>query len=872
MQIEIVPKTANIKQSDIDTKKRRIVFKHDRCIGDALMFTAGIRDFKLLFPDILINAESNHNFLWENNPYLERGLNKNQPGVEFYEVGYPAVGNANNAAIHFTTMFLLDMIAVADLHQPLPISLGEFCASFANGSVGDPSLGNPGKNQNAREPFISLRERYKKHCKEFARQRGDIHLTSEEKENNLIERDYGVKEYWVIAPGGKWDFTAKLWDWRRFQDVIDYFEGKIKFVVIGKSEHIQFDLKNTINLIDYFNDDIRGLIPLVYHATGTVCVPSFLMHLTAAIPSKIGKGRKPCVSIFGGREPTTWSWYCNHQILHTNGAHSCCQPACWRARIEPVEKDEKHNKSLCYRTHDVDGKKVQACMDTIKADDVIRAIERYYEGDMYRYQDGTSGRLKMIYRYGALGSGTSELKNKMKEVKESVVELKDEMEELKDAPITPLPETKDHDFMTEDLYKEDTEYLPTSQKNDISLKPGQRRPNEPYVYNRDKYDAVGYDKDKQDYIYDRDKARQINSYTDKRINLLGNMNTDGGGEQSFCMIANLLRQAGWQVKLYPWGKVNERNASLFKPEPCSFKEGMINHIDNSPILFYANDRVWDFVKNPISRQLVDRCRSLIVGINYVNGPLPKCDWLSESGKLKAVIFQNKEKQQEWARDQIGFDSTKQIVLFGAIDLNKFLDIEPSKRSKDDELVVLKHCKPDKRKFVTTESTGGDKIHVWQKCLDKDLDTKFYERLLKNVKSARFEFMAAPSELVNHFRGNKRMQFYEWNAMPITDFLSRGHVYLYRTSNRWRDQYPRVVAEALAAGLPVLTEPRDGTADRVVHGDTGFQCIDYDGFQYALKLMERKETYRLAMGMNAKQWAKDNLDPTRWVSILEELLC
>jgi ADP-heptose:LPS heptosyltransferase len=329
-------------------------------LGDALMFTAGIRDFKLLFPDIIINVESNHNFLWENNPYLERGLHKNQTGVEFYEVGYPAVGNANNASLHFNTMFLLDMVAAADHHHPLPISLGEFCASFANGSVGDPPLGNPKKNKNAREPFISLREKYKDHCKKFARQRGDLHMTSEEKENDLIKREFGVDEYWVIAPGGKWDFTAKLWDWRRFQDVIDHFEGKIKFVVVGKSEHLQFELNNVINLLDRFNDNIRGLLPLVYHSTGTVCVPSFLMHLTAAIPSKYTNERKPCVSIFGGREPTTWSWYCNHQILHTNGAFSCCAAGgCWRARVEPLDKHEKHNKSLCYKIVDDNGKKIQ---------------------------------------------------------------------------------------------------------------------------------------------------------------------------------------------------------------------------------------------------------------------------------------------------------------------------------------------------------------------------------------------------------------------------------------------------------------------------------------------------------------------------------
>src|SRR5690606_32806971 len=100
---------------------------------------------------------------------------------------------------------------------------------------------------------------------------------------------------------------------------------------------------------------------------------------------------------------------------------------------------------------------------------------------------------------------------------------------------------------------------------------------------------------------------------------------------------------------------------------------------------------------------------------------------------------------------------------------------------------------------------------------------------------------------------------------------RGHIYLYRTSNLWRDQYPRVVAEALAVGLPILSEPRDGTMDRIVHGSTGLYCIDYDAFASAIKLFKRKENLRKDMGKNAKIWARDNLDPKRWVEVLNGVL-
>ena len=115
-----------------------------------------------------------------------------------------------------------------------------------------------------------------------------------------------------------------------------------------------------------------------------------------------------------------------------------------------------------------------------------------------------------------------------------------------------------------------------------------------------------------------------------------------------------------------------------------------------------------------------------------------------------------------------------------------------------------------------------------------------------------------------------MVFHKWDSIKVTEFLARGHIYLYRTSNKWRDQYPRVVAEALAAGLPVLTEPRDGTNDRVINGDTGLHCIDYDMFLDAVKKLRRKEKYRQAMGQHAKDWARVSLDPRLWVETLDQL--
>lgn len=750
---------------------RQIMFSHRRALGDALMFTCGVRDFKLLFPDIQINVDTNFPEVFENNPYLSRKVLKKAKSIEYYKVGYPMINNSN--ATHFTKAFLYDMIAVVDGHEPLGMPIGMFCSLFANGDAGDPSYANVEKNDEAKEPFISRRTRYKNFSQKFNKRWADIHLTPTERSTNLIKDVYDVDKYWIVAPGGKTDCTCKVWDWRKFQDVVDYYEGMIKFVVIGKSDHIVEKLDNVIDLTDKFNDDIRGLFPLVYHSEGCVSGISFLMHLAAATPPKINKERKPCVAIMGGREPSTFTGYTDHQILHTNGIFTCCDNGgCWQSRVAPLSHvKESGNKRLCEHPMGVDGKFVAECMSTITSQDVIRAIGKYYEGDIYTYNKKQAN-------------------------------------------------------------KEKSE----NEKNHIDI--------------------------------------SDNVSLGKEINLLASMSSAGGGEQSAQKIYETLVEAGWIVNFYPWDSVHKNYEDRFGDNPKTFKNyGIIEDINVSdkkiPLLFYANDQINPFLEE--GHELVEKSSSVIIGINYVNGKLPTSTWLHQTGKLKAVIFQNEEKRDEFERDRFGFDDTKQIVLFGAVDLDKYLNIYTAPR-ENKELVILKHCTPDYRKYVTKESEGkGKKIHVWQKNIIKENDIKFYTRLLKDTKETKFMFMKAHKEIEEHFRGESRMKFYDWNEISVEDFLQQGHVYLYRTSNLWRDQYPRVVAEALAAGLPVLSEPRDGTKDRIDYGNSGFYCIDYDAFLYGVRILQRKEKLRQEMGKYARNWAKDNLDPKRWITTLEEVL-
>jgi hypothetical protein len=109
------------------------------------------------------------------------------------------------------------------------------------------------------------------------------------------------------------------------------------------------------------------------------------MHLAPAVEVKGGRPvNRPCVVIAGGREPSHWEAYTNHQFVHTNGALPCCeQGGCWRSRVLPIwDGDEKDQEDR--RCVDV-VRGLPRCLDIITAEEVIRRITLYFEGGTIRY-------------------------------------------------------------------------------------------------------------------------------------------------------------------------------------------------------------------------------------------------------------------------------------------------------------------------------------------------------------------------------------------------------------------------------------------------------------------------------------------------------
>lgn len=312
--------------------QRKLILTNFQSPGDIVVLTAAVRDLHLGHPGrFLTDVRTSCPDLWAHNPYLTP-LEDDDPDVETIACEYPLIHRSNQEPWHFLHGFV--RFLAERLEVPLDVT------AF----------------------------------------KGDVHLSDEEKGwFSTVEEIKGrAFPFWLIAAGGKSDYTIKWWDHARYQQVVDHFRGLIEFVQVGERHHHHPALDGVIDLRGATT--LRQLVRLMYHADGVVTGVSLLMHLGAAVEVKAAMPKnRPCVVVAGGREPPHWEAYPHHQFIHTVGALPCCDNGgCWKARTVPLgDGDEKdHAENLCVN---VVGH-LPRCMDLITADEVVRRIELYYDG------------------------------------------------------------------------------------------------------------------------------------------------------------------------------------------------------------------------------------------------------------------------------------------------------------------------------------------------------------------------------------------------------------------------------------------------------------------------------------------------------------
>lgn len=267
----------------------KVIFKQWQAPGDLLMLTVAIRDLHKMYPTLMeTDVLSCYPEVFFNNPYI---ISHPKDGsIPIVDLKYDkARDKLAPLGYHFSDVFIYILNELYDL-KIMKTSM-----------------------------------------------RPDIHLTNNEKSENILDKLEIKKPYWLINSGVKYDIPVKGYPPSKWDIVINSLvdEG-LNVYQVGS----HFDIHPTHNRIKSLvgkTENLRDYFSLVYHSSGCIGHVSMQMHLAAAF-------HKPCVVIGGGREDCRWEGYPDHRYLNTVGLLDCCrETGCWISKIEDCKHPWKNS-------------------------------------------------------------------------------------------------------------------------------------------------------------------------------------------------------------------------------------------------------------------------------------------------------------------------------------------------------------------------------------------------------------------------------------------------------------------------------------------------------------------------------------------------
>jgi len=99
---------------------------------------------------------------------------------------------------------------------------------------------------------------------------------------------------------------------------------------------------------------------------------------------------------------------------------------------------------------------------------------------------------------------------------------------------------------------------------------------------------------------------------------------------------------------------------------------------------------------------------------------------------------------------------------------------------------------------------------------------------------------------------KLEQIYAPEAMPAKEFYPHLHA-MVTMNDGALENWPRVGLEAMAAGVPIVTENKWGWPEMIEDGVTGLLADDHQGIVEQAKRLERDEPLRLKIAQTAREW-------------------
>ena len=298
----------------------------------------------------------------------------------------------------------------------------------------------------------------------------------------------------------------------------------------------------------------------------------------------------------------------------------------------------------------------------------------------------------------------------------------------------------------------------------------------------------------------------------------------GGAERSVIEIIRMAQERNYDVELVT------RQGILCNAIREQLSNVRITNKISTPcniLLLYASDMIWDFHKPEFDIFNKIQAKRKVMALTYHLGQAGKAEWTKTWDSYLFLSSTLKDKLLE------RLPNVKTKVIAPPINLTEFYKIQPD----------------------------YSKVHIMRH--SSQGDSKYPRDIVDIVRkfTIPFSFMPSPSFMPNIPIVNK----YRENQIPVTEFLARGSCFWYLLPEKYTDQGPRAIMEAMAAGLPIIDENRDGAKDRVTN-ECGWLINSNEEVIDIIKsltpeILEKK-------GKAARERAKTEFIKTNWI---EEIL-
>ena len=327
----------------------------------------------------------------------------------------------------------------------------------------------------------------------------------------------------------------------------------------------------------------------------------------------------------------------------------------------------------------------------------------------------------------------------------------------------------------------------------------------------------------------------------KLVKIVSTARGGGGCARSVTTLMRILLKAGHRVEFIPFRNAvgsSEFNQAL-KGDLRAVKVNLNYEAIQEPgdtLLVYADDYVWEFVKpefeNIFSTSGI-KAQQRIMMLNYRRGKVGEVEWTKNWDKY---MFLNSAQEAELLKVHPG---VKTKVLPPCTDLESFFNV---KVDYTNGLRIVRHSSQGDTKF------------------SKDVGVEITQALLR--PDVTISMLPGPSfvPVTSRFKKVPRTA----DPQVIANFLANGNLFWYSLPMGYQDMGPRVILEAMAAGLPVIADPWGGAPDRVVHCLSGFIGSKEEQMQF----IHSVDSAKLArMGKSARARAKEHFSKEAWIEEL-----